>query len=291
MVKATTTEQESDEDENESREEASRMADECSPVRSTVSMVSRLSYMDNHHLGEALTNRTNEFRRLEVCIQNTGRSKKKVLCNRYAEFGIPLNSKSYTMNSLALNFANELNFDRPQLHRGLLEDDFDRRIEFYEWFVRCTAYNYLQNHIIWTDEAFFKLNDSVIDITTMWSSDVVYPYFFSGTVSRDSYLKVLQEAVLHELSYVHWIAAAQSPDLPVALVIPRRGRLVSCLCGSRPGIDQVMRDAAYATRAALSRRPNQRLGPAGSRAHSTLRHGPHIFSVQCCGPGIPTHRH
>jgi hypothetical protein len=42
---------------------------------------------------------------------------------------------------------------------SLTENDFDRRVEFSEWFlIRCEAEPDFPQRVLWTDEASFKLN-------------------------------------------------------------------------------------------------------------------------------------
>lgn len=147
-------------------------------------------------------------------------SPKKSVRKRSAEFDIPRSSVHRIMKSLKLKAY------RPQLHQGLTEDDFDRRVEFSEWFViRCEAELNFQNRILWTDEASFKLNGCVnrhncvywsdtnphelleqelnvpgVNVWAgVWSGGIVGPYFFNGTVTGASYLEMLQDVVLPEL--------------------------------------------------------------------------------------------
>jgi hypothetical protein len=53
----------------------------------------------------------------------------------------------------------------------LTEDDFDRRVEFSEWFlIRCEAEPDFLRCILWTDEALFKLNGQInIHNSVYWS--------------------------------------------------------------------------------------------------------------------------
>jgi hypothetical protein len=45
---------------------------------------------------------------------------------------------------------------------SLTEDDFDRRVEFSEWFlICCEAEPDFPQHILWTDGASFKLNSRI----------------------------------------------------------------------------------------------------------------------------------
>lgn len=147
-------------------------------------------------------------------------SPKKSHRKRSAEFDISVTSVHRIMKSLKLKPY------RPQLHQGLLEDDFDRRVEFSELFViRCEADSDFQNRVLWTDEASFKLNGrvnrhncvywsdvnphevlqeelNVPGITVwagIWSGGIVGPYFFNDTVRGDSYLEMLQDTVFPEL--------------------------------------------------------------------------------------------
>jgi hypothetical protein len=111
---------------------------------------------------------------------------------------------------------------RHHLLQMLTEDDFDRRVEFSEWFmIRCEAEPDFPRRILWTDEVSFKLNGrinrhysvywsdsnpheelNVPGLTVwagIWSGDIVGPYFFYGTVTGESYFEMLREVVLPEL--------------------------------------------------------------------------------------------
>jgi hypothetical protein len=51
---------------------------------------------------------------------------------------------------------------RPRLLQMPTEDDFDRRVEFSEWFmIRCEAEQDCPRRILWRDEASLKLNDRI----------------------------------------------------------------------------------------------------------------------------------
>ncbi|KAF5281728.1 hypothetical protein FQR65_LT14568 [Abscondita terminalis] len=51
---------------------------------------------------------------------------------------------------------------RPRLVHALHEDDFDRRLEFCEWYLGCSQDDRrFQHSILWSDEATFKLNGTV----------------------------------------------------------------------------------------------------------------------------------
>jgi hypothetical protein len=61
---------------------------------------------------------------------------------------------------------------RPHLLQMLTEDDFDRRVEFSEWFlIRCEAEPDFPRHIPWTDEASFKLNGRINRHNSVYWSD------------------------------------------------------------------------------------------------------------------------
>ncbi|MCP4489021.1 MAG: transposase, partial [Gammaproteobacteria bacterium] len=125
---------------------------------------------------------------------------------------------------------------RPRLLQGLNEDDPDRRIEFCEWFIQqAEADTNFVDRVIWTDEATFKLNGHINrhncvywsdenphevlekDLNSpgvmVWagtsSSGIIGPFFFQGTVSGDSYLKLITEEV--------WPEIADWPDLDAVL--------------------------------------------------------------------------
>jgi hypothetical protein len=114
----------------------------------------------------------------------------------------------------------------PHLLQMLTEDDFDRRVEFSEWFmIRCEAEPDFPRRILWTDEVSFKLNGRInrhnsvywsdsnphevileeLNVPSLtvwagiWSGDIVGPYFFDGTVTGESYFEMLREVVLPEL--------------------------------------------------------------------------------------------
>jgi hypothetical protein len=61
---------------------------------------------------------------------------------------------------------------RPHLLQMLTEDDFDRRVEFSEWFlIRCEAEPDFPRRILWTDEASFKLNGRINRHNSVYWSD------------------------------------------------------------------------------------------------------------------------
>lgn len=120
---------------------------------------------------------------------------------------------------------------RATLVHGLLEDDFDRRVEFCQkWLDKLHSSPRLADRVIWSDESLFKLNGHVnrhnsvywsrsnphhqleVDMNaqglTVWaamSSDgVIGPFFFDGTVNGANYLRMLQTFLLPAIaSYRH----------------------------------------------------------------------------------------
>jgi len=51
---------------------------------------------------------------------------------------------------------------QPRLIHALHVDDYDRRLEFCEWFLNCFDEDpQFYRHILWSDEATFKLNGTV----------------------------------------------------------------------------------------------------------------------------------
>jgi hypothetical protein len=86
------------------------------------------------------------------CVQ----SPKKSIRKTSAEFIIPPTGVCRIVKALKLKAY------RPHLLQMLTEDDFDRRIEFCEWFsIRCEAEPDFTRRILWTDEASFKLNGRI----------------------------------------------------------------------------------------------------------------------------------
>jgi hypothetical protein len=106
--------------------------------------------------------------------------------------------------------ALQLNVYRPHLLQMLTEDDFDGRVELSQWFlIRCEAEPDSPRHIMWTDEASFKLNGRInrhnsvywsdsnphevikeelnvpglTVLARIWSGGVVDPNIFDGTVT------------------------------------------------------------------------------------------------------------
>jgi hypothetical protein len=54
----------------------------------------------------------------------------------------------------------------------LIEDDFDRTVEFSEWFlIRCEAEPDFPRRILWTNEASFKLNGQINRHNSVCRSD------------------------------------------------------------------------------------------------------------------------
>lgn len=111
----------------------------------------------------------------------------------------------------------------PRLIHGLLGDDSDRRLQFCELFINeVTETPDIQDHIVWSDEALFKLSghvnrhNSVYYDTTnphktmeqqinqpglcVWggisSSGVIGPFIFQGTLDGEKYLRLLRTNVM-----------------------------------------------------------------------------------------------
>lgn len=109
---------------------------------------------------------------------------------------------------------------RPRLVHALHEDDFDRRLEFCEWYLGCSQDDRrFQHSILWSDEATFKLNGTVNRHNCVYWNDqnphvfmekelnlpgvcvwagihaggLVGPYFFEGHVTGQSYLEMLED--------------------------------------------------------------------------------------------------
>lgn len=102
-----------------------------------------------------------------------------------------------------------------------LQDDIDRRLKFCEWYLGCFEEDpQLYREIFWTDEATFKLNDTINRHNCVyWSTEnpnvvciekhpnlpgvciwtgihargLVGPYFFDNTVTGQTYLKMLED--------------------------------------------------------------------------------------------------
>ncbi|GFT33091.1 uncharacterized protein NPIL_427661 [Nephila pilipes] len=50
----------------------------------------------------------------------------------------------------------------PRLVRALNDDDPDRRVQYYEWYLeRCNENAHFPTKIVWSDEATLKLNGSI----------------------------------------------------------------------------------------------------------------------------------
>jgi hypothetical protein len=140
----------------------------------------------------------------------------------------PSTSAQRTANQLDLSRSTlgrilkdlKLKVYRPQLIQSLSEDDFDRRVEFCEWYsIRCEAEPDFYRRILWSDEAIFKVNGLVnrhncVYYATenphvvmekflntagvmVWcgicSQGVIGPFFFEGNVNGQKYLELLEE--------------------------------------------------------------------------------------------------
>lgn len=108
----------------------------------------------------------------------------------------------------------------PRLVHELNEDDFDRKIEFCEMFLSLLETELdIIHHIIWSDEAMFKLNGHInrhnsvywaiqnpnvtmeetmqAEGVTVWvavsSQGVIGSYFFDGRVTGQSYIEILSD--------------------------------------------------------------------------------------------------
>lgn len=108
----------------------------------------------------------------------------------------------------------------PHLVHAMSEDDPDRRIEFCETFMdKCAEDPLFPSKVFWSDEAHFKLNGHVnrhnsiywatenphVEIQrdvntpgiTVWaaicSDGLIGPFFFSGNVSGESYVSLLND--------------------------------------------------------------------------------------------------
>ena len=131
-----------------------------------------------------------------------------------AELGISRSSLQRIMSDIGLRPY------RPQALQALNEDGGDRRLQFCESFMAYGGkFPDFLNHIIWSDEACFKLNGRVnrhncvywsdsnpreilqqelnSPGATVWaslcSSGLIGPFFFDNTVTAKSYLKMLNE--------------------------------------------------------------------------------------------------
>ena len=108
----------------------------------------------------------------------------------------------------------------PRLVHVPNEDDYDRRIQFCEWYqAKCVEDNQFPKKIVWSDEATFKLNGSINRHNcTYWAADnphvtvehhvnlpgitvwcglsafgLIGPFFFDDTMNGANYLNLLQE--------------------------------------------------------------------------------------------------
>ena len=131
-----------------------------------------------------------------------------------AELGISRWSLQRNMSDIGLHPY------RPQALHALNEDDGDRRLQFCESFVAyCEKFLDFLNHVIWSDEACFKINGRVnrhncvywsdsnpheilqqklnSPVVTVWaglcSSGLIGQFFFDKTVTAESYLKMFNE--------------------------------------------------------------------------------------------------
>ncbi|KAJ4437975.1 hypothetical protein ANN_13914 [Periplaneta americana] len=111
----------------------------------------------------------------------------------------------------------------PRFVPALNEDDYDRRIEFCEWYqAKYAEDNQFPYKIVWSDEATFKLNGSINRHNcTYWASNnplvtvehhvnlpgvtvwcglsalgLIGPFFFDDTVTDAIYLNLLQESAM-----------------------------------------------------------------------------------------------
>jgi hypothetical protein len=101
---------------------------------------------------------------LTTVAQALVQSPKKFNQKTSAEFIIPPTSVYRIVKALTLAAY------RPHLLQTLTEDDFDRTVEFSEWFlIRCEAEPDFPRRILWTDEASFKLN-----VRINWHSSVCW---------------------------------------------------------------------------------------------------------------------
>lgn len=137
-----------------------------------------------------------------------------------AELGIPQRSVQRMIKKLKLEPY------RPSLLQALHEDDTDRQLEFCETIIiQAEPDQNLLCSILWTDEAYFKLNGRVNRHNCVYWSDVnphlviqeelnvsggmvwgcilssalMDPYFFEGSVISNSYIEMLREVVFPEL--------------------------------------------------------------------------------------------
>jgi hypothetical protein len=101
--------------------------------------------------GKPRTSLTEE--NLTTVAHSLVQSPKKSIRKTAAEFIIPPTRVYRNVKALKLKAY------LPHLLQMLIEDDFDRRVEFSEWFlIRCEAEPDFPRRILWTDEASFKLN-------------------------------------------------------------------------------------------------------------------------------------
>lgn len=112
---------------------------------------------------------------------------------------------------------------RPLLLHKLNEDDFDRRLQFAEWFInQAQASDEFLDMIVWSDEASFKLNGRLnrhncvywsennpqqimerevnLPGVNAWaaisSRGLIGPFFIDGEVNGANYLELLQTQVM-----------------------------------------------------------------------------------------------
>lgn len=93
---------------------------------------------------------------LETVAQSLVQSPTKSTRRASSELGISRTSVRRMLKTVGLKPY------RRTLLQGLNEDDYDRRMEFCEWYViRQLADNTFYKSILWSDEATFKLNGRV----------------------------------------------------------------------------------------------------------------------------------
>lgn len=140
---------------------------------------------------------------------------------------------------------------RPQLVQELSEDDYDRRLEFAEWFNGCADEDpRFYRQFLWSDEATFKLNGIVNRHNCVfWASDnphitmeqalnlpgvmvwcgvsvygIIGPYFFEGNATAQTYLDLLielREVLNHDPRFAGRALQFQQDGAPIhyALIV------------------------------------------------------------------------
>jgi hypothetical protein len=122
------------------------------------------SVHDLSRSGRPRTSLTEE--NLITVVQALVQSPKKSIRKTYTEFIIPPTSVYRIVKALKLKAR------RPRLLQMLRDDDFDRRVEFSEWFlIRCEAEPDFPRRILWTDEGGFKLNGRINKRNSVYWSD------------------------------------------------------------------------------------------------------------------------